>query len=156
MSERIFLLLVIPALFISACSFTVKQAEQARKEEPGVIQVRPSDSSSPAVLSLLHKARSAAMAGRLGVAEGQLERALRIEPRNASLWHYLAKLRLNQGRLAQAAGLAAKSNSLVENDDQILQADNWRIIAHARYQQGKIKAAREAQAQADTLMVENR
>lgn len=155
MSERILLLLVIPALFISACSFTVKQVKQAGKEESGVIQVRPSDSSSPAVLSLLHKARRAAMAGRLDVAEGQLERALRIEPRNASLWHYLAKLQLNQSRLAQAAGLAAKSNSLVKNNDRILQADNWRIIAHARYQQGKIKAAREAQVQVDVLTAED-
>lgn len=153
MSERILLLFMIPALFISACSVTVKQAAQVR--EPGVIQVRPADSSSPAVLSLLRKARSAAMAGRLGVAEGQLERALRIEPRNASLWHYLATLRLKQGRLAQAAGLAAKSNSL-EHKDRVLQADNWRIIAHARYQQGKIKAAREAQAQVDALTLENR
>ncbi|VAX12589.1 hypothetical protein MNBD_GAMMA24-1030 [hydrothermal vent metagenome] len=153
MSERLLLLLVIPALFISACSFMVKQTERGGKEKPGIIQVRPSDSSSPAVLSLLQKARTAAKAGQLEVAEGQLERALRIEPRNASLWHYLAKLRLNQGRLAQAIGLAAKSNSL-EHADRILQADNWRIIAHARYQQGNIKAARAAQARVGALTAE--
>ena len=153
MLKRILLLLVIPALFISACSVMVKQTKQGGQEEQGIIQLRPSDSSSPAVLSLLKKARTAAKAGRLEVAEGQLERALRIEPRNASLWHFMARLRLSQGRLTQAAGLAAKSNSL-EHEDRILQANNWRIIAHARYRQGDIKAARRAQVQVEALMAE--
>ena len=155
MRERIFFLLIIAVVFISACSFTPKQVAPEKKEQTGLIQVRPSDSSSQAVLSLLQKARAAAKAGRLEVAEAQLERALRIEPRNAALWHYMAKLRLNQGRLDQAAGLAAKSNSL-EHDDRILLADNWRIIAHARYQQGNTHAAHKAQARADELMVDGR
>jgi len=155
MPGRIFFLLAFHVFFISACSFAPKQVEPGKKEEAGLIQVRPSDSSSQAVLSLLQKARTAAKAGRLEVAEAQLERALRIEPRNASLWHYMAKLRLNQGRLDQAAGLAAKSNSL-EHDDRILQADNWRIIAHAHYRQGNTDAARKAQARADALVGDNR
>jgi len=155
MPGRIFFLLAFHVFFISACSFTPKQVEPEKEEETGLIQVRPSDSSSQAVLSLLQKARVAAKAGQLEVAEAQLERALRIEPRNASLWHYMAKLRLNQGRLDQAAGLAAKSNSL-EHDDRILQADNWRIIAHARYQQGNTNAAREAQTRADALVGDSR
>ncbi len=143
-------LFFLPVLLIVACSFTAKQPEPETTEEAGLMQIRPSDSSSSAVLSLLQKARTAAKAGQLEVAEVNLERALRIEPRNASLWHYMARLRLEQGRMNQAAGLAARSNSL-EHDDQILQADNWRIIASARYQQGNIDAAKEAQARADAL-----
>ena len=150
MLKRNFFLFILAVFLISACSFTTKQPEPEVKEEGGLLQVRPSTSSSPAVLSLLQKARTAAKAGQLAVAEVQLERALRIEPGNATLWHYMAKLRLNQGQLDQAAGLAAKSNSM-EHEDRILQADNWRIIAHARYQQGKAEAARQAQARADAL-----
>lgn len=150
MLMQIRFLFFLPVLLMVACSFTAKQPEPEIKEDAGLLQVRPSTSSSPAVLSLLQKARTAAKAGQFEVAEVQLERALRIEPGNATLWHYMAKLRLNQGQLDQAAGLAAKSNSM-EHEDRILQADNWRIIAHARFQQGKTRAAQEAQARADAL-----
>jgi predicted Zn-dependent protease len=101
---------------------------------------------------LLDKARDAARQGDLDMAEAQLERALRIEPRNAILWHYMAKLRLHQGRLDQAAGLAAKSNSLDQQQNTTLQADNWRIIAHARYRHGDVAGARAAQQHADDLL----
>jgi tetratricopeptide (TPR) repeat protein len=116
--------------------------------------VRPQAGTSKAVLALLKKARSAALNGELARSEAFLERALRIEPRNAVLWHYMAKLRLNQGRLKQAAGLAAKSNSLDRNN-KILQADNWRIIAHARHQRGDIEGAKRAQSRVDRLLSEN-
>ena len=143
-------LFLLPALLLFACSFTPEQPVPKTKEETGLIQIRPSTSSRPAVLKLLEKARRAAKAGQFDVAEAQLERALRIEPRNATLWHYMARLRLEQGRMEQAAGLAARSNSF-EHDDASLQANNWRIIAHARYQQGDIEAANAAQARADAL-----
>jgi Tfp pilus assembly protein PilF len=121
--------------------------------EPGAgsqSRIRPSPQTSRAALALLDRARSAAQQGDLAVAEAQLERALRIEPRNAVLWHYMAKLRLYQGRLDQAAGLAAKSNSL-DRGDRRLQADNWRIIAHARYQRGDRAGALAAQHKAEQL-----
>ena len=40
-----------------------------------------------------------------------LERALRIEPRNPSLWHELAGVRLLEGHYEQADSLAQRSNS---------------------------------------------
>ncbi len=64
----------------------------------------------------------------------------------------MAKLRLHQGRLNQAAGLAAKSNSLDREQNRQLQADNWRIIAHARYRNGDIAGARAAQQHVDALL----
>ena len=149
MPKQIFFLFMISVLSMAGCSFTAKPPET--KKQTGLIEVRPSESSSAAVLSLLKKARAAAKTGQLEVAEAQLERALRIEPRNASLWHYMAKLRLKQGQLEQAAELAARSNNL-QRDNQVLQADNWRIIAHAHNQQGNIEAARKAQSHVDALM----
>ena len=136
---------------IGACSFTPLKQEGFPVGKGEVSQVRPPSSTSSPVLALLKKARNAAIEGNLAMAESQLERALRIEPRNAALWHYMAKLRLNQGQLTQAAGLAAKSNSLEKRDKQ-LQADNWRIIAHARYQKGDLKGARQAQENAQQLL----
>ena len=113
-------------------------------------QILPDSRTSKTVLALLDNARAAAKAGQLHTAESQLERAVRIEPRNAVLWHYMAKLRLHQDRIAEAAGLAAKSNSLAGKNRK-LQADNWRIIAHARHQQGDLAGAEKAQQQVEQL-----
>ncbi|MFO7639681.1 MAG: tetratricopeptide repeat protein, partial [bacterium] len=117
-------------------------------------QVRPAAQTSRPVLALLEQANQAARSGELTVAESRLERALRIEPRNAVLWYYLAKLRLHQGRLDQAAGLAAKSNSLDRAQNYQLQADNWRIIAHARQRAGDREGAETARQRADALLQE--
>jgi tetratricopeptide (TPR) repeat protein len=146
----------LPLLFLAACSVAPQQPddqqgfdlEPVAEDQP---QIRPSPQTSKAALALLAKARQAANEGQLSVAEAQLERALRIEPQNAVLWHYMAKLRLHQGQISQAAGLAAKSNSLDQGDPQ-LQADNWRIIAHARYQKGDKSGAQEAQRRAEQLL----
>jgi len=113
-------------------------------------KIRPQATTSKAVLALLSQARRAALNGELTRSESFLERALRIEPRNAVLWHYMAKLRLNQARLKQAAGLAAKSNTL-DSNNKTLQADNWRIIAHARHQSGDLAGAKRAQDKVDEL-----
>lgn len=141
-------------LILSACGTLATRDDQYVVETDGKTTVRPQAGTSKAVLALLAQARSAAMEGQLARSEAFLERALRIEPRNPVLWHYMAKLRLNEGRLKQAAGLAAKSNSL-DRDNNILQADNWRIIAHARHQQGDIEGARRAQARVDELLSGN-
>ena len=142
-------------LLLSACGTLATRDDQYVVEtDDAKTKVRPQAGTSKAVLALLSKARQSAIEGQLPRSEAFLERALRIEPRNPVLWHYMAKLRLNQGRLKQAAGLAAKSNSLDRND-KILQADNWRIIAHARHQQGDVEGAQRAQARVDALLSNN-
>jgi len=146
-----YIVALILLLSLTGCQFAPPRSEgfDPAPVEDGD-QIRPSPGTGKAALSLLAKAQTAAKAGELDVAEAQLERALRIEPRNAVLWHYMAKLRLYQGRLSEAAGLAAKSNSL-EREDRQLQANNWRIIAHARHQQGDLAGAQAAQQHVNTL-----
>jgi len=102
------------------------------------------------VLALVDRADRSARAGQLGSAADSLERALRIEPRNARLWHRLAAVRLAEGNLPQAQALAAKSNSLAGND-LALQIANWRLIAGARQQAGDAAGARRAQARVNAL-----
>ncbi len=110
----------------------------------------PGAQTSPAVVSLLEQARTATQQGDVQRAEVLLERTVRIEPKNAILWNYLAKIRLQQGRFNEAAGLAQKSNVLAKGDKK-LQIDNWRIIAHARNRNGDLAGAREAQIKIDAL-----
>jgi predicted Zn-dependent protease len=80
-----------------------------------------------------------------------LERALRIEPRNPLIWQRLARLRLQQDMPRQAESLAAKSNSLAAGDSFLL-ADNWRLIASAREQQGDRAGAEAARRRAAALL----
>ena len=106
--------------------------------------------ANPAVVSLLNTASAQSRAGDHGRAAATLERAIAIEPDNAWLWYRLADTRLAQGRLDQAASLAAKSNSFAATD-RGLQADNWRLIAEVRRRQGNSGAAAAAESQATRL-----
>ena len=102
------------------------------------------------MVSLLNTASAQSRAGDHARAAATLERAIAIEPNNAWLWHRLADTRLKEGRLEQAAGLAAKSSAL-GTADRALQADNWELIAEVRRRQGDSAAAAAAQAQARKL-----
>ena len=107
-------------------------------------------SHPPAVLALLDQAEQQANAGELESAAASLERAIRIDPRNAVLWYHLATVRLSQGESAQAEQLAVKSNSLaVGNAAQ--QARNWRLIAQARREQNNPGGAAAAENRAREL-----
>ncbi len=96
---------------------------------PKVARARPQPAR--AVRVLLERAEDQRRAGDLTAAANTLERALRIDPRNARVWNRLAHVRLAQGRYRQAVGLAAKSKALA-GDDAALKADNQRIIARVR------------------------
>jgi hypothetical protein len=95
---------------------------------------------SIAIAGLMDGARADSAAGRLANAAAQLERALRIEPRNPRLWQELARVRLKQGDYAQVEGTAARSNSWAR-DDPMLRAENWRLIAQAREARGDAQGA---------------
>lgn len=96
-----------------------------------------------AVVALLDQADSHHTGGDPDAAAAALERALRIEPRNARLWQRLARVRLDQDQAAQAEQLALKSNALAGGDYR-LRAQNWRIVARARSAMGDSKGARSA------------
>lgn len=90
-------------------------------------------SSSQTVVALLDQANAQQQAGHPERAAAVLERALRIEPKNANLWHQLAVIRLQQGRFSLAQSLAAKSSSLASDDWQLKEKNN-QLIQQARRQ----------------------
>jgi len=94
-------------------------------------RVPPPRAETTAVAGLMDSARTDTAAGRLTNAAATLERALRIEPRNARLWHELALVRFRQGDYAQAESLAARSNTLAGNDSELRSA-NQRLVDDAR------------------------
>ncbi len=104
--------------------------------------------TSAAVSGLMQQAARQQRSGDLTGAAATMERALRIEPRNAHLWNRLAQLRLAQQRYGQAEDLAAKSNALAAAD-RALRRDNWLLIAKARRAAGNLPGARLAENRAD-------
>ncbi len=124
-------LLLIATLFLGGCAAMQTDAPPTQ----------PSDNT--AVMALLNKAKHQSAAGRMDQASANLERALRIEPRNPMLWLELARVRLEQGQYRQAENMAAKSNMLA-GTNRYLQAENWRIIGEARSRRGDLQGAREA------------
>jgi tetratricopeptide (TPR) repeat protein len=104
------------------------------------------DESLPAVQSLLESAHAARAEGRLDDAAASLERALRLQPENAALWHELAQLRNDQGQWEQAISSAQRSNSYA---GAALARENWLLIAQCRRALGDEEGALEAEQRAE-------
>lgn len=102
------------------------------------------------VLSLARQAQQSRAAGQHEAALGQLQRALRIEPKNAFLWHEIASTHLTLKHPSQAESSAQKSTSLARGN-LWLEAENWRLIASARRLLLDTTGAEAATARAETL-----
>jgi hypothetical protein len=72
--------------------------------------------SSGATASLLQQGRQQAAAGDFAMATASLERALRINPRDAALWLELGRVKLAQGDRAQAESMGRRALSLAGSD----------------------------------------
>jgi Tfp pilus assembly protein PilF len=104
-----------------------------------------------AVTVLMKRADEQRRGGDLDGATVSLERALRISPDDAVLWHELAQVRMAQRQYDGVVQLAAKSNALANPQDASLRRSNWRLIAQARRAQGDVAGARDAERRAVSL-----
>jgi tetratricopeptide (TPR) repeat protein len=107
----------------------------------------PPQPAEPAVVALLDESDRKLRNGDHEAAAAAVERALRLSPSNATLWHRLGVIRADQGRWSQAEAMAQKSLSLSGSDPR-LQADNWKLIARARRGLGDAAGARAAESAA--------
>ena len=113
------------------------------KQQEVPIQSQPKAKSSNVVVALLSDADMSYQQGNLNDSVATLERALRIEPRNALLLYKLAQIRLQQDQPVLAENLAKKSALLAEGNAQ-LKKKNWLLIAQARELQNNQKSANAA------------
>ena len=111
------------------------------EERPPAAGVPEKD--SPAVLALRSDAEASATRGDYDNAAASLERAIRIQPRNARLWHDLAEIRLKQQQPGLAEELAKKSNAHARGNAALIRA-NWTLIAEARRLKGDVEGAASA------------
>jgi tetratricopeptide (TPR) repeat protein len=99
--------------------------------------------SSKVIVALLDAANKAHKLGKVEVSAATIERALRIDPRNALLFYKLAALKWVQDQPEQAIDLAKKSALLAEGN-AILKMRNWTLIADIYEQQGDLMNANSA------------
>lgn len=137
--KKLLLILVL----LGGCATPPAPPETRPEQPPPVAPAPPPAKENIAVAGLMETARADAASGNLAGAAASIERALRIEPRNARLWHELARVRLKQGQYAQAENVAARSNSWA-GDDRALRAENWRLIAESRRARGDTDGAKAA------------
>lgn len=164
-------LLVLTVVLLSACSsaptrlpppvvdgHTGQPSPQAPASVPdsGESQVvvtplpPPAAVGGGAVVALLDQAEQYHAAGDSNSEAATIERALRIDARNAGLWHRLAAVRLDQGRPQEAEQLALKSNALA-GDNRALRVSNWKLVARARWAVNDGDGARQAEQKARDL-----
>ena len=93
--------------------------------------------------TLLASARQNVRAGQFSQAEMVLERALRLEPRNARLWHEMAQVKYGQRDYGQVVQFCIKSNSLAGKDYGLIQ-QNWRLMEKAYMELGQPEKAQQA------------
>ena len=87
--------------------------------------------SSPAIVALLEEANQAESEGDTASQIAILERAVRIEAKNAYLWNRLARANMRNGKWQQVLNMARRSNSLAGGNHQ-LQLDNWNLILQVK------------------------
>ena len=122
------------------------QAPEKINTQPVQSEIKPV-TASPAVVALMSDANRSSKAGNLDAAVATVERALRIEPRNATLVYNLAELRLKQEKPRLAEDLAKKAILLSANDSG-LKKRSWLLVSEAREMQGNQHGAAEAKKKA--------
>lgn len=105
---------------------------------------------SPALNALVLAANKNSAQGDMRTAAMNIERAIRIEPRNATLYYKLALLRLKEAKPRLAEDLAKKCISLAGSDTR-LKKHSWLLIARVREIQNNSDGVTEAKAKADAL-----
>lgn len=110
---------------------------QSRVSTPGIVPEGvpgadvKSTTQTPAVIALLDSAKDASDRGDIVSASAALERALRLQPKDAPLWHQLGQIRYQQQQWQQAIDCARKSNSLAAGNTA-LQIQNWQLIVRVK------------------------
>jgi len=153
LKKRFFPLLVFSFVFLSSCSSVPRQDVPVEDRTTGRIDIPSATSSDnkrsapvgdPIVIAGLQQdAIELNKKGESAKAAAVLERAIRIQPRNPSLWHQLAEVRYSQQQYAQAESLALRSNGYAALNTEI-RRKNWLLIAEARSKLGNMEGARAA------------
>lgn len=121
--------------------------EQQPPAPPAFQPLESFSQMSPAVNSLVVAANQDSQKGNEDAASSTLERASRIEPRNAALYYKMALLKLKNN--PSAAENLAKKSAILAGSDTALKKHSWLLVAKARELQKNQAGAQEARDKAN-------
>jgi len=120
-----------------------EDSSQKRSAKVTAVEVKSiTYKTSPAVKSLMMRARADLAIGNSLSAISKLERGLRIESQNPKIWYLLAKAQYDQSNHQQAITMAKKSIRY-SNDDKLV-SQNWKLIQKAGEKSDDTIAIKEA------------
>lgn len=99
---------------------------------------------NPAAQTLLDAATQAAARGEWERAQAALERAVKVSPDDAALWHQLAYTQYRRGEFGQALEIAQRA--LQVDPARPAASETWRLIADIETARGNAPAAAAARA----------
>lgn len=144
-------------LALSACSTGPQQSpgDPGETAVDATGQDRSLGEISPAVQRLIQQADQAIEKQDWFNAIATLERALRINPKQAETWSRLSVANYGGQQYQQAIQMARRSNSHIINNNE-LKAYNWLIMARAYEQLGEMELSTEAANTSQQLQQETR
>ena len=125
-------------------------SQPARQQPAQIAPAEPlaiDENSNSATVSLLAEAKQAADRGDLAGAESQVERALRISPRDPQVYLHLASIKRRQLNLIQAEQVALRGVAVATGLHDY-QRKLWRELALIREQAGDAAGAAAARTEA--------
>ncbi|MCP4333506.1 MAG: tetratricopeptide repeat protein [Gammaproteobacteria bacterium] len=96
---------------------------EAPQENPYQHPVDSGESGSEPIRLLHNQALAAINESQYQQASDYLQRAIKIEPRNAWSWHYLADVHWRQGELERCLAMIQRSQSYASDDEQLTSAN---------------------------------
>ncbi len=121
---------VIPARVICRLALLVAlsigagcSVPEAPQENPYQRPVDSGESGSEPIRLLHNQALAAINESQYQQASDYLQRAIKIEPRNARSWHYLADVHWRQGELERCLAMIQRSQSYASDDEQLASAN---------------------------------
>jgi tetratricopeptide (TPR) repeat protein len=118
-------------------------------QRPAEVQAPPTVQQNPAVIALLDNADQSRASGDYRAAQGSLQRAQRIAPRDPEVYYSLALTHLELEDYALAEQVALKGVSVAQGNREQLQK-LWQLIAKIRLRAGDAAGSREASLKADS------
>ena len=128
--------LLLSSLLLNGCTLqspppSVPYPGTARIPPPVQREAAPYAPKLGPASALYGQAETSLAAGRYHQAELELERALRIEPRNPDYWYAMARVKYKQNLYQQAVQFCLKSKSLAGGNSELIRL-NDALIAAAR------------------------
>jgi Flp pilus assembly protein TadD len=109
-------------LVCSACQVP-EQASDNRYQRAIETTVSAQESRSPAVIQLQNQALAAINEDQYQLAIDFLQRAIKIQPRDAWSWHYLADIDWRRGEYEHCRAMIERSSGYAPNDVQLGEAN---------------------------------